>query len=159
MARRPSAVQKNFMAGLGIVIVFAALIGSGFLLQKNNDTLSGLIKKNKIKDDGQGSWNDMLAGVTFYSAILVGIYGIGSLIMSNEELKIYLPYIVSLVSLLLFAMIAYLGTTLILNQIDINEGDPNNSVTTNYALGAIYILVAVGGLGFTLFKHTRPSVY
>jgi len=158
-AYRPSVVQKNFATGLGIAAVFGSLMGSGFLLQKNKETIDKLQKDKHIKNKGEGSMNDQLSGISWYSAVLVGIYGVGALIASTKDLQVYLPYIITLVGAVLFIMIGLLGYILIKNQIDINEIDADNSAITNNILGGLYITIAVIGMGSTIywqFKKQKP---
>jgi len=159
-AYRPNEVQRKFMTGLGITSVFVALMGSGFLLNKNKETIKQLQEKKGIKNKGEGSMNDQLSGISWYSAVLVGIYGISALIASTKDLQVYLPLIITLVGAVLFIMIGLLGYILIKNQQDINEIDADNSAITNNILGGLYITIAIIGMGYTIywqFKKQKPT--
>ena len=152
LARRPSAIQQNFLFGLGLVSVFAAFISSGALLQKNKDSLDDMIKDKRLVDKGQGSLNDEMAGITYYSAIGVALYALSLLLTSNEELKVYIPYVVSMVTFVLFLMIGYVGATLIQNQLDLNSVDKDNPAITNNIVGTVYIAISIVGAGYSLWK-------
>ena len=155
LARRPSAIQQNFIFGLVLVCVFAAFICSGALLQKNKDSLDDMIKDKRLPDKGQGSLNDEIAGITYYSAIGVALYGLSLLLTRNEELKVYIPYVVSMVTFVLFVMIGWVGGTLIQNQLDLNSVDKDNPATTNNVVGSLYVCIAIVGVGFTIWKAVQ----
>jgi hypothetical protein len=155
LAKRPSAIQQNFIFGLGLVSVFGAFIFSGALLQKNKDSLDDMIKDKRLADKGQGSFNDEIAGITYYSAIGVALYGLALLLTKNAELNVYIPYVISVVTFVLFLTIGYVGATLIQNQLDLNSVDKDNPAVTNNVVGSLYVCISIIGLGFTIWKAVQ----
>lgn len=152
-AYRPNDAQKKFMAILGVGTLAGLLFGSGYLLDKNKNTIERLQKEKNIKNKSEGSMNDQLSGITYYSAVLVVVYGLVSLFTSTPGLQELIPYMITLVAALLFAMIGLIGYILIKNQQDINEMDDDNSAFTNWALGSFYMSIAIGGIILTIYRQ------
>lgn len=155
LAKRPSAIQQNFLFGLGLVFVFTAFISSGILLQKNKDSLDDMIKDKRLADKGQGSLNDEIAGITYYSAIGVALYGLALLLTKNQELSVYIPYVISMVAFTAFIVIGYVGATLIQNQLDLNSVDKDNPSVTNNLVGSLYICISIVGGGVILWQAMK----
>jgi len=155
LAKRPSAIQQNFLFGLGLVCVFTAFICSGILLQKNKDSLDDMIKDKRLADKGQGSFNDEIAGITYYSAVGVALYGLALLLTKNQELSVYIPYVISMVAFTAFIVIGYVGATLIQNQLDLNSVDKDNPAITNNIVGSLYICIAIVGAGVIIWQSMK----